>query len=90
MLLAAWVAAAASAPLHAGAQTGNAPIQNSLVDSWLVTIKGEPVTRTFVISDEAATATGALLKAAYGLSTQGQGPVVAEMRRIETAANCIS
>ena len=83
-LLAAWMAIAAAAPLHVGAQTASTPTENSLVGSWLVTVKSEPVTRTFVVSEEAATATGALLKAAYGLSTRGQGPVAAEMRRVDS------
>lgn len=79
VLLAALLAAATAVT----AQTAGAPPATSLVGSWLVTIKGEPVTRTFIVTEEAATANGALLKAAYGLSDKGQGPVAAEMRVVE-------
>lgn len=72
----------ATATTTVTAQTANASPPSSLVGSWLVTIKGEPATRTFIVTEEASTANGALLKAAYGLSDTGQGPIVAEMRLV--------
>lgn len=79
------VMAAASIPLSMSfaAETIAAQPQNSLAGSWLVTVKGENRTRTLIVSGEAATSNGAALQAAYGMSNERQGPVVAEIRMAE-------
>lgn len=50
-----------------------------LVGTWLVTVEGENATRTLIIAAEAATDSGALLSAKYGISGKGQGPIEANV-----------
>jgi len=57
------------------------PPAQALVGTWLVTIAGEPETRTLVIAEEAASNQGALLAAKYGITGKGIGAVEARMVR---------
>lgn len=56
--------------------------QASLIGSWLVTVAGDVQTRTLIVSEEAPTATGALLGVKYGMTHLGQGPISAKMLRV--------
>ena len=49
--------------------------------TWVVTVDGEPETRTLVISEVASTGTGALLAAKYGITGRGQSAVEARLRQ---------
>jgi hypothetical protein len=69
-------------PLALNAQTQAASAAtDTLVGTWLVTVAGEPVTRTLVISEVAQTEGGALLSAKYGLSTGKPGPIEARLAK---------
>ena len=56
--------------------------QVSLIGSWLVTVAGDPKTRTLIVSEEAPTPSGALLGVIYGMTHLGQSPISAKVLRV--------
>jgi len=52
-----------------------------MLGNWLVTVEGEPETRTLVVSTETARDDGTALGARYGLTSRNQTPVEASVLR---------
>lgn len=68
--------------LHSNAAAQTLRPESDLRGAWIVTVDGEPETRTLIISEVAPTAGGALLAAKYGMTKKGQSAIEAKVGRV--------